>query len=103
MNSILVIGIIISIVWYFYFKTKQFRTDLPIRKKWYAAKSGICLGAFVFLFGLNYLFLFPDTITYIVAAVFLVLGGYMAVHNYKASKHYGKFVQEEWDLNQVPE
>lgn len=100
MNSLLVIAIVISIVWYFYFKTRQFRTDLPIRKKWYAAKASSCLGAFVFLFGLNYVFLFPETLTYVIAGIFMALGGYMAVFNYKASKHYGKYVQEEFELNQ---
>lgn len=98
-NGIFIVAIVLSFVWYFYFKTKQFRTVLPIRKKWYAAKAAVCLGAFLLFFGCNFLIVYPSTITYVVSALFILLGGYFMYHNYKASKHYGKFVEEELSLN----
>ena len=99
-NGILVVGIIVSFVWYLYFKTKQIRTYLPIRKKWYAARSSVCLGAFIALFGVNFLYIYQSGITVIVSAIFIILGVYFMYHNWKAAKHYGKFVQEELELNQ---
>lgn len=99
LNFIFILAIVVSFVWYFYFKTKQFRTTLPIRKKWFAAKASICLGAFILFFGLNFLIVFPSTLTYVISAIFILLGGYFMYHNYKLSKHYGQFVQEELDLN----
>ncbi|TQR08439.1 YtpI family protein [Psychrobacillus soli] len=99
-NGILICAIVVSFVWYFYFKTKQLRTHLPIRKKWFAAKAAVCLGAFVFFFGINFLFIYQSSVTYAVTGLFVLLGGYFMYHNYKASKHYGQFVEEELTLNQ---
>lgn len=99
LNGIFVLGIIVSFVWYLYFKTKQFRTTLPIRKKWFAAKASMCLGSFLLFFGLNFLIVFPSSVTYVISALFILLGGYFMYQNYKVSKHYGQFIQEELDLN----
>ena len=71
-NFILVAAIIVSFVFYFYYKTKQFRSTLPIRKKWYAAKAGVSFGVFVLLFGLNTTIIYPTAIGYIVAAIFVL-------------------------------
>lgn len=98
-NGVFVVGIIVSFVWYFYFKTKQLRTSLPIRKKWFAAKASLCLGAFLVFFGLNYIIIYPTSVTYVISALFVLLGAYFMYHNYKASKHYSQFVDEELILN----
>lgn len=102
LNYILVLFIIISFVFYFYFKTKQFRTTrmLPIRKKMYASMAGSSLGGLLFFFGINQLVLFDKLATYIVAAIFIVLGLYVIVFNYRAYKHYKQFVEEEAKLNE---
>lgn len=92
--------IIISLVFYLYYKTKQFRAVLPIRKKWYAATASICLGSFVMFFGINQLFIFQTLVTFIIAGIFIVLGLGLIVYNYKAAKHYHQFVAEETRLNQ---
>lgn len=91
--------IVLSLVFYLYYKTKQFRTALPIRRKWYASTASMGLGSFVAFFGINQLFLFNGAITYVVAAVFVILGGAMIIHNFKAAKHYHSFVEEEAELN----
>ncbi|MER2237679.1 MAG: YtpI family protein, partial [Psychrobacillus sp.] len=59
LNGILVLGIIVSFVWYFYFKTKQFRSPLPIAKNWYKSKANIGFGSFILAFSLNQAYLFP--------------------------------------------
>lgn len=98
-NFILFASIIVSFVFYFYYKTKQFRSILPIRKKWYTAKAGVAFGVFVILFGLNATIIYPTIVGYLVAAVFVLLGIALASSNYKRVKHEGKYVAEEYELN----
>lgn len=100
-NFIFVTAIVISFVCYFYFKTKQLRSPLPIAKKWYQSKASVTLGIFIVLFGLNQAFLFPSTLTFVVVAVFLLLGIAVIIENVKRTRHYGKFVHEEYELNKV--
>lgn len=85
---ILVTLIIISLALYIYYKIKYFRTKLPMERKWISAKSSIALGMFVALFGLNQLFLYQMTITYIVAAVFMIVGGLSIWGGIRAYKFY---------------
>ena len=98
-NSIFVVAIILSFVAYFYFKTKQFRSNLPIAKNWYKSKAGAALGVFIFIFGLNQAYLFHSTFTYVVVAIFLLLGLAVFMDNIKKTRYYGKFVQEEYEIN----
>ncbi|MGG0644752.1 YtpI family protein [Sporosarcina gallistercoris] len=100
-NFILVFLIIASAVFYFYFKTRQFRTShvFPIRKKMYASKAGTFLGLLLVSFGINQLLLFGGVTTYIISGIFIVLGGYVSIFNWKAVQYYKKFVDEETELN----
>lgn len=98
-NFILVVAIIISFVFYFYYKTKQFRSTLPIRKKWYTAKAGTAFGIFVALFGLNSTIIYPTKVGYLIAALFVIFGISLALSNYKRVQHEGKYVKEEFELN----
>ena len=99
LNFFLVACIVVAFVFYFYFKTKQFRSVLPIRTKWYKAKSGVALAAFLIFFGLNATILYPDVIGIIVAIVFLIIGAGLGVNNYKRMRHEGRFIHEEYELN----
>ncbi|HSJ39116.1 MAG TPA: YtpI family protein [Planococcus sp. (in: firmicutes)] len=92
--------IIMSIVFYFYYKTKQFRATLPIRKKWYASTASMFLGSFILFFGINQLTIFQSAVTYIISGIFIVLGLALIIFNFKAARHYHKFVAEETRLNQ---
>jgi hypothetical protein len=95
---ILVVLIIFALVFYIFYKAKYFRTKLPAEKKWISAKSSIALGSFVALFGLNQLFLFQSVVTYIVAAIFIILGLINILGGIKAYKYFlpiaAKEVQE---------
>ena len=99
-NSLFVVLIVLSFVLYFYFKTKQFRNELPIAKKWYANRALIALGSLLFFFGINQLTLFPSTLTYVISGVLIVIGLFTMVYYYRVAKHYGQFVEEEFHLNQ---
>lgn len=100
LNTVFVFFIVISFVFYFYFKTKQIRNNLPIAKKWYANSALVSLGSLLFFFGLNQLILFPSTITYVISGLFIIMGLFTMVYYYRVAKHYGQFVQEEFHLNQ---
>lgn len=101
LNYILVSLIVTSAVFYLYFKSRQFRTIsvFPIRKKMYSSMSGASLGGLLLFFGLNQLVLFDGTATYVIAAIFILLGLYVFIFNYRAFQHYKRFVDEETELN----
>lgn len=101
-NFFLVFFIVASGVFYFYFKTRQFRTRhvFPIRKKMFASKAGTFLGGLLFFFGINQLLLFGGIATYLVSGLFIIFGAYIMIFNFRASKHYQQFVDEETQLNE---
>lgn len=101
LNYLFVFFIIVSVVFYFYFKTRQFRTTqmLPIHKKMYASMAGASLGGFILSFGLNQIVLFDKVAIYIISVIFILFGLYVLVFNYRAYKHYVKFVEEEAEIN----
>lgn len=101
LNFFLVFFIVASGVFYFYFKTRQFRTSqvFPIRKKMFASQAGLYLGSFLFFFGINQLILFSGIATYVVGTLFILFGAYVLMYNYKATKHYKQFIDEETKLN----
>ncbi|MGN7409309.1 MULTISPECIES: YtpI family protein [unclassified Sporosarcina] len=101
LNFVLVFFIIASAVFYFYFKTRQFRTSqvFPIRKKMFSSKAGMFLGLLLVFFGINQLLLFGGVTTYVISGIFIVLGGYVSIFNWKAVRYYNQFVDEETELN----
>ncbi|MEK9199106.1 YtpI family protein [Ureibacillus sp. 179-F W5.1 NHS] len=99
LNYIFVFFIVVSFVAYFYYKTRQFRSTLPIRKKWYKAKAGVALGLFIMVFGLNTCIIYPTLVGFMIAAVFILVGFMEAFASYKRVRHEGQFVKEEYELN----
>lgn len=99
LNALFIVLIICSIMAYFYFKTKQFRSTLPIQTKWYKAKAGVALGLFVVFFGFNTFILFNTLAAYLVGVIFVIVGFMEAFYSFKRAKHEGKFVQQEYELN----
>ncbi|WP_409270901.1 YtpI family protein [Neobacillus sp. SCS-31] len=92
---ILVILIVFSLAFYVFYKIKYVRSTKLIERKWISSKSGIALGLFVLTFGLNQLYLNHSMVSYIVAAVFVVLGGINIWSGIKAYKYYLPFAIEE--------
>lgn len=66
----------------------------------YASMAGASLGSLLLFFGINQLILFDGTVTYVIAAIFLALGAYVSIFNFRAYKHYKSFVDEESKLNE---
>ena len=98
-NLIFVFFIVVSFVAYFYYKTKEFRSTLPIRKKWYNAKAGLALGIFVIVFGINTSIVYPSLVGFLISAVFILIGAVKAYSSYKRVRHEGQYVKEEFELN----
>lgn len=98
--SVLVILIVVLFAFYLFYKTKYFRCNRPVEKKWLSAKSSIALGLFVLFFGLNHLlFISQSTVSYIVDAIFLLYGGVFTWVGIKKYKHYLPFaIKEAEDL-----
>ncbi|WP_042354806.1 YtpI family protein [Bacillus rubiinfantis] len=101
----LVFLIVILFVCYLFYKTRYFRSDRPVEKKWLSAKSNIALGLLVSLFGLNHLiFIAESAINVIVAFIFIVYGGVFAWSGFKKYKHYLPFaIAEAEELNAAQE
>ncbi|MCL6570158.1 MAG: YtpI family protein [Bacillus sp. (in: Bacteria)] len=92
---VFVVLIVILFAFYLFYKTKYFRSNRLVEKKWLSAKSNIALGLLVFLFGVNSLFLSQEVLTYIVAAVFIIYGAIFSWVGFKKYKHYLPFAIEE--------
>lgn len=98
---VLVFLIVVLFAFYLFYKTKYFRSNRPVEKKWLTAKSNIALGLFVGLFGLNHLlFISQTTFTIIVSAIFIIYGSIFSWVGIKKYKHYLPFaIQEAESLN----
>ncbi|WP_066311274.1 YtpI family protein [Bacillus sp. FJAT-29814] len=95
---VLVVLIVILFAFYLFYKTKYFRSNRPVEKKWLSAKSNIALGLFVLLFGINSFFVNPSTVNYIVGAIFIVYGIIFSWTGFKKYKHYLPFAIEEAEI-----
>ena len=92
---LLVVLIVISLGLYVYFKIKSVRSRMPMEKKWVSGKSSMALGTFVALFGINQLFLFQTAATYIIAAIFIIVGALSLWGGFKMYKFYLPYAIEE--------
>ncbi|WP_040207661.1 YtpI family protein [Neobacillus jeddahensis] len=96
---VLVILIVVLFAFYLFYKTKYFRSNRQVEKKWLSAKSNMALGLFVCLFGVNHLiFISESTVSYLVAALFIVYGAVFSLIGYKKYKHYLPFAIEEANI-----
>lgn len=92
---ILVILIVFSLAFYVFYKIKYVRSTKPGERRWISSKSGIALGLFVLTFGINQLYIYQSTVSYIIAAVFILLGAINIWSGIKAYKFYLPYAIEE--------
>lgn len=97
--AVLVSLIVILFAFYLFYKTKYFRSNRPVEKKWLSAKSSIALGLFVCLFGINHLlFISQSTASYLISALFIIYGGVFTWIGIKKYKHYQPFAIQEAEM-----
>ncbi|WP_019242900.1 MULTISPECIES: YtpI family protein [Bacillus] len=92
---VLVTLIIIALAFYCFYKVRFFRTKLPMEKKWLSSKSSIALGLFVLLFGINQIFLFQTTLTYVISSIFIIIGALSSYTGFKSYKFFLPLAIEE--------
>lgn len=92
---VLVFCIIVTFMFYLFYKTKYFRTNRPMEKRWLAGKSAIALGLFVALFGLNQFFLDISAVRIIVGGLFMLTGGASIYNGVRQYKHFLPLAIEE--------
>ncbi|PGT91222.1 MULTISPECIES: YtpI family protein [Bacillaceae] len=92
---VLVVLIIFSLAFYLYYRVKAYRSNKQAEKSWISAKASIALGLFVAFFGLNQLFMFRSTLSFVVGIIFLLIGFGSAWAGYRAYKHYLPYVLKE--------
>jgi hypothetical protein len=85
---ILVVSIVISLTFYFFYKFKSARTRMPMEKKWISGKSSIALGLFVALFGVYLSVVYQAPLAYVIAAIFVIIGGISIWGGYKMYAFY---------------
>jgi hypothetical protein len=97
----LVILIVVSIVLYFFYKVKAFRTKRVIERNWVNTKASIALGSFLLFFGINQIFLrYDSTVALVVSIIFILLGLANVILGYKMYRHYLPLAIEEAEQNQ---
>jgi hypothetical protein len=91
--------IVVLFAFYLFYKTKYFRSNRQVEKKWLSAKSNIALGLFVCLFGINHLIFISETATsYLIASIFILYGAIFSWIGFKKYKHYLPFAIEEANM-----
>lgn len=84
--------IVISIVLYVYYKVAILKNKDKLTQAYFNAKSRICLGSFVFFFGINQYIYYLTRISLFVGIVFILLGALQMYVGLKEVKHY----RSEW-------
>lgn len=94
-NFFLVVIIVLSFIFYVFYKVQYVRSNQPMERKWLSAKSSMVLGLFVGVFGVNTLLIQQTTTAYIVAAIFILYGFASMIAGFKMYKHYLPFARQE--------
>lgn len=92
MEMILPILIVLSIVFWLYYKVAIIKSDDPLTQAYLNAKSRICLGGFISFFAINQYIFYQTRISLFIGIAFLILGVLQTVRGYKEAKHY----RSEW-------
>jgi len=66
--------IIVSIVFYIYYKVAILKSNDRVTQEYYQAKSRISLGAFIIAFGINQYMLYQTKLTLFIGLAFILLG-----------------------------
>lgn len=92
MEMILPIIIVLSLVFWLYYKVAILKDNDKLTQAYLNAKSRICLGSFIFAFAINQYIFYQTQISLFIGIVFLILGGMQISRGFKEAKHY----RSEW-------
>ncbi|MEM1502388.1 YtpI family protein [Domibacillus sp. 8LH] len=94
-NFFLVVIIVLSFMFYLFYKVQYVRSRRPMERKWLSAKSTMVLGLFVGMFGVNTLLIQQTTTAYIISAIFILYGFASMAAGFKLYRHYQPFARQE--------
>lgn len=84
--------IVLSLVFWVYYKVAILKTDDGLTQAYFNAKSRVCLGSFIFFFAINQYIFYETRLSLFVGIVFLIFGGSHLYSGVKETKHY----RQEW-------
>lgn len=85
---ILPILIILSIVFYVYYKVAILKNNDEVTQLYFNAMSRVCLGSFVLFFGINQYLFYQTQLSLFIGILFVVLGGIQVNRGIKEARHY---------------
>lgn len=85
---ILPVLIILSIVFYIYYKVAILKDNDRVTQLYFNAMSRVCLGSFVLFFGINQYLFYQTKLSLFIGIVFVILGGMQISRGIKEAKHY---------------
>lgn len=89
---ILLAAVVVAAVLFVYYKVAILKTKDSLTQRYFNAKSRICLGAFVFFFGINQYVAISIKVILAISIIFVILGAYQMYDGIKETRHYRK----EW-------
>lgn len=88
MTIIFPIVIVLSAVMYIYYKVAILKTKDGLTQAYFNAKSRICLGLFMTVFGINQYVFYQTRISLFIGIIFIVIGIMQLVRGIKETRHY---------------
>lgn len=89
---IFAIIIVISIVFYIYYKVAILKTKDELSQVYFNAKARFFLGSFIFSFGVNQYIAYQTKFILFISIVFILLGSLQMIYGFKEARHY----RNEW-------
>ncbi|TRM12944.1 hypothetical protein FH966_15205 [Lentibacillus cibarius] len=84
--------IVLAAVFWVYYKVAILKSDDGLMQAYFNAKSRICLGLFIFFYGMNQYMYYETRFSLFIGIVFLIFGGLQLYIGMKETKHY----RNEW-------
>jgi hypothetical protein len=84
----IVVFIVLSAILFLLYRFRALSVKNEWEKKFTLAKANIAMGVFLISFGLNRLFLHPQTVTYVISGIFILYGLFFTYDHIRRSKYY---------------
>ncbi|MFD1362251.1 YtpI family protein [Lentibacillus salinarum] len=88
--------IVLSLVFWVYYKVAILKSDDGLTQAYFNAKSRVCLGSFIFFFAINQYIFYQTKLALLIGVVLLLFG---VIHVYTGMKEVGHYRREWQRLN----
>lgn len=87
---ILPVIVVVSVIFYIYYKVEILKTKEEVLQFYYNARSRMALGTFVLTVGITLYIFYQSTLSLVIAIIFGILGVMQVVRGFNESRHYQK-------------